>query len=187
MNRGRATLICRRNRLETFTLLPPVTGDMLTGVGTTTFDNIPNYAEFSSLYRQYMVLEWSLIFRLVDQDESDGTFPTLYIWKQTDTALAAVSITPAYVQRVSGVKVFSFSAERRNFRFTVRPYMVTTVFAGATPGYLVIPTSKRQWLDMNYPDVSMYGICYMVDDYPTGTAQKIFIDQEWKVALRGMA
>lgn len=178
-------LTCRRSRLSTFTLVPQV-GNEIASVGQTSFDNIPNYAEFQALYRQYSILEWSFNFRLVDQDQASGTFPTLYIWKQMSTGLSGSSISQTSVQELSGVKVFSFSAERKNFRFTVRPYMVTTVFAGATPGYLVIPSTKRTWLDINYTDVSQYGIAFLLTDFFNTTNQIMMVDQEWKVALRGM-
>jgi len=135
------------------------------GVGTTSgvfnirLQDIPSYTDFTNLYGSYKIRKLKFTFRLIDAPFSDGTFPCIYAWKNTDPV--ATTFTGPLLNQRSNVRKYQTSLDNRMFEFSMYPYIQDTANSTSVTNRPLTGV----YLDTNALAVPHYGLGYFIDNF----------------------
>lgn len=116
-------------------------------------NDVPDYAEFTSLYDAYVLDKVELTYIL--ENNTPGQYPVLFWAPDYDDA--STPLTVDTVTTHQNVKMHAFSENARSVTMTVRPRTLGQTYrAGVTSGYNWQPEGTL--IDMANTDVPYYGI-----------------------------
>lgn len=128
------------------------------------FQDIPDYTDFTNLYDAYIMDEVEIHFNLrtVGTNNQQQDFPTLYVAPDYDgdgTPLAVAAVTTK-----ERCKMHQLSQFHNTAKIVVRPRAATSIYkGGVTSAYGWSPSN--QLIDMNNVDVQMYGAVHWLAYY----------------------
>lgn len=134
---------------------------------------LPNVADFTSLFDRYMITHVQLAFYLTvepgAQTAATATYPKLYMIRDYDDSSAPSSLNALREHSKCIVRVMN---PNKPVIINIKPAITTEVYRSA------VATSYspkwNQWVDMAHTDVPHYGIKWAIDDL-TNTNYKVEI------------
>jgi len=139
-----------------------------------TFNDMPNVAEFTSLFDSYMITGVKLQFKLINNPNAtwqvnNGTgasnasnganfYPTIWYSPDHDDSN---TVSLAAIKEFEKVR-HKVLRPNQELNIMLRPTTLTQIYrSSVTTGYA--NNMKRQWLDMVNPDIPHYGCKFVVD------------------------
>lgn len=130
---------------------------------TFSFDQLPNYADFTSLFDRFKINFIKLyVYLKIDpsaQAAATAAYPKLYWTKDYDDSSAPATLNEMREHKTCKVKVLN---PNRPVIITLRPAILSEVYRTAVT-YSYSPKWK-QWIDCATPNVPHYGLKIGIDD-----------------------
>ena len=118
--------------------------------------DLPNMTEFQNLFSKYRFKRFDLTIRAPDLSTQGYIQPTVYVWRNKNTAMSLATITT--VQQLPNVYNKQFSDEHRQIALSMKPYMLISAFSGG------FEQAYDKWIDIAYSTVPYYGFGIFIEN-----------------------
>lgn len=145
--------------------------------------SLPQYTEFTNLFKEYRIAKVSYRFRIYKALGTNTTNLNPVVYHAIDERGSSAVASPNDVLAYSSAKISVLTDDKPVTRwFSFRPAVADAVYRGAFSGYAI---AKKQFLSTAYADVQHYGLMTALTQATTGI--NIAMDVRFLLAFRGIA
>ncbi|QGH72667.1 MAG: capsid protein [CRESS virus sp. ctwD22] len=145
--------------------------------------SLPQYTEFTNLFKEYRIARVQYRFRIYKGTEQVANSLNPVIYHAFDERGSAAVFAATDVLAYSSAKISVLTDSKPVTRwFSIRPCTADAVYQGAFTAYAL---SRKQFISTAYPSVQHYGLMTALTQAYTGI--NVAMDVKFLLAFRGVA